>query len=612
MEEKNHMPVSDKNTGLLVNRPGDDLRFPLRDVKKPNLMRDIFPYSEVCKITFDHRLEPLVPSREMLITDTTFRDGQQARPPYTVEQTSRIFDFLHLMSGPAGIIRQSEFFLYTRKDKEAVDACRNKGYNFPEITGWIRAKAEDLKLVKEMGLDETGILTSASDYHIFLKLKKSRAEAMEGYLSIVKAALAMGIKPRCHFEDITRADIYGFCIPFAIELMKLREESGIDVKIRLCDTMGYGISYPGAALPRSVPKLVRAMIEDAGVPGALLEWHGHNDFHKVVINATTAWMYGCGALNGTLLGFGERTGNSPIEALLIERAAIRGTTDGTDTRAITQMARYFQDELGVTVPRNYPLVGEDFNATSAGVHADGLMKNEEIYNIFDTNAILERPVSVIISGTSGTAGIAHWINSHLNLSGDRAIDKRHPGIVRIYKEIMKMYDAGRVTSMSNSEMEALSRKYLSELFTSDFDLLKQKAHDLAFHIVEDLIDRPQITGMDPEMMEPVLKEVLEENPFIQFLYVVNADGEKITHNITRLEDRGRYATFQLDSDFSTRPWFIAPLKDGKIHVSDFYTSKITNALCITVSGPLRNQDDEIIGVLGIDIRFEDLARLKQD
>ncbi len=606
------MPVTDEKTGLLIRTHRDGKRFPLQDVSEPNLMRDIFPYSEVCKITFDHKLEPLAPSKDMLITDTTFRDGQQARPPYTVEQIGRIFDLLHKMSGPAGIIRQSEFFLYTKKDKEAVDLCRERGYEFPQITGWIRAKKEDLKLVKEMGLDETGILTSASDYHIFLKLKKNRAQAMEGYLSIVKAALDMGIKPRCHFEDITRADIYGFCIPFAIELMKLREESGIDVKIRLCDTMGYGVSYPGAALPRSVPKLVRAMIEDAGVPGELLEWHGHNDFHKVVINATTAWLYGCGALNGTLLGFGERTGNSPIEALLIERIALKGSTEGIDTRAITEMARYFQKELGVTIPKNYPLVGEDFNATSAGVHADGLMKNEEIYNIFDTTSILDRPVSVIISNTSGTAGIAHWINSHLGLSGDMAIDKRHPGVVRIYKEIMKMYDAGRITSMSNSEMESLSRKYLSELFTSDFDVLKQKAHDLAFHIVEDLIDRPDITSMDPAVMEPVLKEVLEANPFIQFLYVVNAEGEKITHNITRLEDRARYATFQLDSDFSTRPWFIAPMKDGKIHVSDFYTSKITNALCITVSGPIRNEEDEIIGVLGVDIRFEDLARMKHN
>ncbi len=598
-----------KNGTLLGHAHNEHTLPELKNPAEPNLMRDIFPYSEVCKITFDQRYLVPEPSEDMLITDTTFRDGQQARPPYTVDQISRIFDYLHMMSGPSGIIRQSEFFLYTDKDKEAVDKCREKGYLYPEITGWIRAKSDDLKIVKEMGLPETGILTSASDYHIYLKLKKDRAQAMEDYLAIVKDALALGIVPRCHFEDVTRADIYGFCVPFAIELMKLREESGIDVKIRLCDTMGYGISYPGAALPRSVDKLVRVMIDEAGVPGRLLEWHGHNDFHKVVINGATAWLYGCGAINGTLLGFGERTGNTPVEALLIERIALRGEQDGIDTRAITLMARYFEQELGVHIPANYPLVGRDFNATSAGVHADGLMKNEEIYNIFDTAALLDRPASVIISNTSGKAGIAHWINSNLGLVGARVIDKRHPGIVKIYKQVMKEYENGRITSMSRGEMETLARKYLPELFMSDFDKARERAYELAFHIVEDLIDRPEIMSMDADSIEPLLKEVLEQNPFIQFLYVVDVEGNKITHNITKIEDRSKYATFQLDSDFSNRPWFIAPIKDGKIHVSDFYSSRITNALCITVSGPVRNSQDEITGVLGIDIKFEELAKV---
>jgi isopropylmalate/homocitrate/citramalate synthase len=143
-----------------------------------------------------------------------------------------------------------------------------------------------------MGLKETGILTSVSDYHIFLKLKLSRKQAMEKYLEIAAAALDQGIIPRCHFEDVTRADIYGFVVPFAVELMKLSEKSKLPVKMRLCDTLGFGITYPEAALPRSVPKLVRALIDDAGVPGKYLEWHGHNDFHKVLINAATAWLYG--------------------------------------------------------------------------------------------------------------------------------------------------------------------------------------------------------------------------------------------------------------------------------------------------------------------------------
>ena len=597
---------------LLDRQGGEYWNFNLQDVSQANLMRDIYPYNEVCKIDFDHKHMMPSPCADMLITDTTFRDGQQARPPYTVKQISYIFDLIHRMGGPKGIIRQSEFFLYTSKDKEAVEKCREKEYDFPQITGWIRAKAEDLKLVKEMGLEETGILTSASDYHIYLKLKKTRAQAMDAYLAIVKEALDLGIVPRCHFEDITRADMYGFCVPFAIELMKLREESGIDIKIRLCDTLGYGVTYPGAALPRSVSKLVRAMIDDAGVPGELLEWHGHNDFHKTVINATTAWLYGCGAVNGTLLGFGERTGNTPIEAVLIERIALRGTDDGIDTKAITEMGRYFERELDVHIPQNYPLVGENFNATSAGIHADGLLKNEEIYNIFDTGKILGRPVAVIISDKSGTAGIAHWINAHRELDGEQRIDKRHPGVVRVYKQVMREHEQGRVTSMSNEEMHILARKYLPELFISEFDKLKLKAHELAFHLVVDLIDRKEIRSMDPELAKPVFIQILDNNPFIQFLYVVNADGRKITQNLTHLEDRAKYANYQLDSDFSARPWFIEPIKDGDIHVSEFYTSRITGALCITVSGPIRNDEDEIVGILGIDLRFEDLAKMEQE
>ena len=86
-----------------------------------------------------------------------------------------------------------------------------------------------------------------------LLLMGTRAPAGE----VVRAALEAGVRPRCHFEDITRADFYGFCVPFAQALMDLSAESGVPIKIRLCDTLGFGVPYPAAALPRSVPKLVQ-------------------------------------------------------------------------------------------------------------------------------------------------------------------------------------------------------------------------------------------------------------------------------------------------------------------------------------------------------------------
>ncbi|MBW1990555.1 MAG: histone-lysine N-methyltransferase [Deltaproteobacteria bacterium] len=584
----------------------------LVDVDEPNLMRDVFPYTEISRIDFDYKFVMPQPPAQMFITDTTFRDGQQARPPYTVKQIVDIFDMLHRLSGPKGIIRQSEFFLYSAKDKEAVERCRERGYLYPEITGWIRANPKDLTLVKDMGLKETGILTSVSDYHIFLKLGWDRRRALEEYLSIVRAALEHGIVPRCHFEDITRADIYGFCIPFALELMKLREASGIDVKIRLCDTLGFGVPYPGAALPRSVPRLVRALIEDAGVPEHLLEWHGHNDFHKGFVNGVTAWLYGCSAVNGTLLGFGERTGNTPIEGLIIEYISLRGTTDGIDTTVITDIAEYFEHELHYRIPPNFPFVGSSFNATSAGIHADGILKNPEIYNAFDTEKILKRPLSITITDKTGKAGIVHWINSRLHLTGDRQVDKMHPGVVKINKRIMEWYEAGRSTSISNEEMESLARKYLPELFVSEFDRLKEKTRKLAAYLAEDLVTQEEIRSMNPALQEPVMQRVLETHPFIQFMYVTDLQGRKITRNITHIVDRAKYETMGLDEDLSDRPWFIEPLKSGKVYISDFYTSRYTGALCITVSMPIRDDNDEIQGILGMDIRFEDMVKMEED
>lgn len=587
-------------------------QFPLLDVQEPNLYRHIFPYDEVCRIEFDNKFVFFDPPDEIFITDTTFRDGQQARPPYTVEQIVDLFDMLHKLGGPNGVIRQCEFFLYSEKDKEAVEKCLERNYRYPEITGWIRANKEDFKLVKEIGLKETGILTSVSDYHIFLKLKKNRRAALREYLAIVSSALELGIVPRCHFEDITRADIYGFCVPFAQDLMRLSEEAKIPVKIRLCDTLGYGVPYAGATLPRCVPKIVRAMIDDAGVPCEYLEWHGHNDFHKGFINATTAWLYGCSAANGTLLGFGERTGNTPIEGLIIEYISLIGHDNGVDTTMITEIRNYFERNIGVHIPPNMPFVGANFNSTSAGIHADGILKNEEIYNIFNTAKILNRPISISVNDKSGLAGIAQWINSHFALTGKDRIEKTHPGVAKINRWVMKQYEEGRTTAISDQEMEKITRKYLPEIFISEFDILKSKAHEMAAHIIERVIEEPKIKSMDPAQMEPILQTLVDEYPYIQFAYVVDIRGTKITRNICQAIDQSKYENVGVGENYSNRPWFIEPLKDGKIHVTDLYSSKITGALCITVSGPIRKETGEIQGILGLDIRFEDLTKSEEE
>jgi isopropylmalate/homocitrate/citramalate synthase len=594
--------------GILNEIP---VKYQLQNVKEPNLFRDIFPYNEIPRITFDYKTVPIEPAENIFITDTTFRDGQQSRPPYTVEQIVDLFDFLHELGGPNGVIRQSEFFLYSKKDREAVEKCLARDYQFPQVTSWIRTNKEELRLVKEMGVKETGILMSVSDYHLFLKLNKTRKEALDWYLDMASATIDSGIIPRCHLEDITRADFYGFVIPLVQELMNLSDESGVPIKIRACDTLGYGVTYPGVALPRSIPKLIWGLIHEGGVPSEQLEWHGHNDFHKVHINAATAWLYGCSGANGTLLGFGERTGNPPIEGLIIEYISLKGDTSGIDTTIITEIANYFRTEIKAHIATNYPFVGSEFNTTRAGIHADGGLKDEEIYNIFNTTKILNRPPEVAVTDKSGLAGIAHWINNHLGLKSDAMVDKRHPGVLKIHRWVQQQYDEGRTTVISSEEMERQGRKHLPDIFMpqSILDMLKQRAGAKAIELIESIIDAPDIMSMDSLRQEPILQELVNDEPFIQFAYITNLEGKQITRNITQIADRAKYATFDIDQDFSDREWFIEPLKDGKPHVMGLYISKITGQLCITVSAPIRDLSEEIIGILGLDIRFEELVKL---
>ena len=419
----------------------------LVDVGRPNLYREVFPYTEFPKVTFDNQTVEYDIPNEIWITDTTFRDGQQARPPYMPEQILRIYDLLHEIDGGTGLIRQCEFFLYSERDRKAVELCKRRGYRFPQITGWIRAVAADFKLVSQMGLSETGILTSASDYHIFLKLGKTRGQAMDAYLDIAKASLDSGVIPRCHFEDVTRADYEGFVLPFAAELKKLAEQYNKPVKIRLCDTLGFGLPWPEVSLPRSIPKLIRGL-RQIGIPPEWLEWHGHNDFHKVLINATAAWLYGCSAANAAIFGIGERTGNPPLEALVVEHAQLKGMTPGVNYAAITELAEYARRELGFEIPHNYPLVGRDFNVTRAGIHADGLLKDEEIYNCFDTQKLLNHPVGVAITDKTGAAGIKHWVEARYKIE----ISKHDPRITKIKDKIDAEYAADRVSAITDEEM----------------------------------------------------------------------------------------------------------------------------------------------------------------
>ena len=137
--------------------------------------------------------------------------------------------------------------------------------------------------------------------------------------------------------------------------------------------------------------------------------------------------------------------------------ALRGTDDGMDLSAITEIADFMEREIGIEVSPRQPFVGRHFNVTRAGIHADGMLKDEEIYNIFDTAKLLNRPAAVAVDSHSGAAGVAHWINGYFRLSGENTIGKTDPLVVSVKEQVDALYAAGRNTVMGDEELEIMVR-----------------------------------------------------------------------------------------------------------------------------------------------------------
>jgi len=428
-----------------------------------NLFKDIFPFNLPPRIVVDRSFKYLDQSI-IGITDTTLRDGQQGWRNLSIDESLKIYEVLAEIGGQGSII-STELFLYTHKDREVARKIKEYGYKYPKPIAWIRATYEDLRLVFDVGLDETVILTSISDYHIYYKLRVTRDRAVEKYLAVVEEALKRGVAVKCTLEDATRANVERNIIPFVNKLMRLSEKYGLPIKIKIADTLGVGLPFPYIPPPRGIPALIREIIERTGIKGEWVEFHGHNDLGLVVANHLAAWLYGAGMSNCTLFGIGERAGNCPLEVMLMHYVGIKGSTDDVNLKAIVKAANVIRS-LGFRIPEFHPLIGENAFRTKAGIHIDGLLKNPEVYLPFNPLEVLGIPYTVAITPYSGRAAIALWINAHVKMSGNNRfkISKKDPRVKMIYNEVIRMFDHnGRRAALSDVEMLRLIKKYFPTL-----------------------------------------------------------------------------------------------------------------------------------------------------
>lgn len=411
--------------------------------------------SERVYFNFEGRLPPVMLEQEAvapppddgqpkLVTDTTLRDGAQdsriALFPH--EARVRYFDLLHRLDNGAGRIYAVEVFIYQKRDLWTLEKLLDRDYEWPKVTAWTRATPKDIKQLVEVAqgrVKETGMLASASDHHIFDKLGfASKEEAIEKYLQPIRTALEHGITPRIHLEDCTRADIYGWVIPF---MQRVLDESRGIANFRICDTIGWGVPDPYAALPWGIPRLFATLKAETG---AELEFHGHNDFGLATANSIAAWRYGATKVNAAFGGLGERTGNTSLEQMIAALIRLYGDP-GFDLTALEEMKRLIDTEV-TPLPDRAPIIGDVFT-TSAGIHQAGLSRQEEapgglIYLPFAASLFGRAEVELSrLGGLSGAEGIVSVLNRELERLGSaRRVSLTSRVVKRIYDRMQEAYD----------------------------------------------------------------------------------------------------------------------------------------------------------------------------
>ncbi len=381
-----------------------------------------------------------------LITDTTLRDGAQD-PRFALfpnEAKLEYCDLLHQLDNGTGVIEAVEVFIYQKRDIWVLEKLLERGYDHPRITTWTRATPKDIKLLAEVSggaIKETGMLASSSDHHIFDKMGiPSKEEAVQRYMAPILTACELGIRPRVHLEDVTKADIEGWVIPFMLRVLKATDGTA---RFRLCDTLGIGVPDPYAALPMGVPRLVSTI---ARATGAELEFHGHSDLDYSVANSMAAFQFGCKRVNTAFAGLGERTGNAPLEAVLANYIRVYGDP-GFNLEVLPEIAELIHREV-VPMAQNQPVIGHDIFTTQAGIHQTGLQRQQDapgglIYLPYDPALVGRRHVeSSRIGGLSGMDGLAAILNQAAEaVTGEKGKFTTASRVVKqLYDAVHQAYD----------------------------------------------------------------------------------------------------------------------------------------------------------------------------
>jgi isopropylmalate/homocitrate/citramalate synthase len=372
--------------------------------------------------TGDQPAKPL-PARVML-DDETLRDGLQSpsvRMP-AIEQKISILHHINALgidtadiglpgAGPH-VVRDVE-----RLAREIVDAklavrancaARTLQSDVQPIADVVQRTGLDIEACTFIG--SSPIRQYAEDWTID-RLQRLTEEA-------VSFAVKQGLTVMYVTEDTTRAD------PDSLRALYSTAIRAGAKRICIADTVGHATPAGAAAVVR----FVQTIVDDCG-GGVGIDWHGHRDRDLAVENSLSAMAAGASRLHGAAIGIGERVGNTPMDALLVN-LVLMGVREA-DLTTLPAYCAEVSEATGVPVPANYPVVGRDAYRTATGVHAAAVIKAFKKNDVELADAVysgvpaswLGREQTIEIGPMSGKSNVVYWLEKRGLPANDDVVDR---------------------------------------------------------------------------------------------------------------------------------------------------------------------------------------------
>lgn len=296
----------------------------------------------------------------MFVLDTTLRDGEQT-PGVSLKseeklELARALDALGVDSIEAGSAITSQ------GEQQAIKEIAAAGLN-AEVSSYARIKKKDIDICIDCGVDCVFLVSPTSKLHIKHKLDITQEKLLEKTLDSLQYCKDHGLTVDLCCEDGSRTDI-----EFLKELLQKATEQKVD-RFTVADTVGI-------LTPEKIAELFSPLSEKARIP---LGVHCHDDLGLATANTVEAVKNGATSVNVTINGLGERAGNAPLEEVVMALKLGYGIETNVKTNLIGETSDLTQKLMGISVPPNKAIVGENAFTHEAGIHVDGILKKPKTY-----------------------------------------------------------------------------------------------------------------------------------------------------------------------------------------------------------------------------------------